>query len=259
MLPSETTDALLNLRKRILQLALEAREGHVASSFSILELLFHIYQNLEIRRPGTEGNSFVLSKGHAALGYYVVLEHFGFLTHADLSGFASTQETKLGGHPTRNPNLGIEVSTGSLGHGVPIAVGMALGEKIRNTKRDVYCLLGDGEFNEGTIHESLLLAHSLQLDNLVLFLDYNHSGDRAIDIHPLTPKILAYGFEVQECDGNSLPSIGHAFDSLKRTGPSCLIAHTTKGFGSSIIAGDPSWHHRSPESIEMDSLIESLY
>jgi len=259
MLGVESKDTLRGLRKRILELALEAGEGHIASSFSIMELLFYIYQNLNIRQPDKGGNSFVLSKGHAALGYYVVLEQFGFLPSAELDGFANSRHTKLGGHPTRNLPLGIEVSTGSLGHGVPIAVGMALGEKIRGTANDVYCLLGDGEFNEGTVHESLLLAHNLRLNNLVLFLDYNHSGDRAIDLHPLVPKIDSYGFQVVECNGNSLPDIGEAFDSLERVGPSCLVAHTSKGYGSSLIEGDPSWHHRSPRPTEIASLIESLY
>ena len=248
-----------NIKKEILTTCYRNQEGHVASAFSILDILDVLYGDvLNISPQSVRDESrdrFVLSKGHAAIGYYSILKHYGFIdTEPDsMCRFGST----LGGHPDANKVNGIEVSTGSLGHGLPMACGMALGMKIQKEKGQVYCLIGDGEINEGTIWESFLVINHRKLVNLTTIVDYNHSTDRAVDISDIRAKCESFGMCVIEINGHDHPEIKNALLTRKEK-PLVIIAHTIKGNGIAEMTNNPAWHHRVPTDEEYNRFLEEL-
>ena len=236
--------------EKIIRLAHMSKEGHIPSSLSVLDIMYGLYQNYITKNSN---NKFVLSKGHASLGLYVVLDHFGLL-QTDIELFCKF-DSLLGGHPTlKIPS--VEASTGSLGHGMPIAVGMAMAKKIQGTSGTVFVLIGDGESNEGTIWESALLASHHKLDNLVCLLDHNHSTDRAIGIGNMVSKFCAFGWETVEIDGHDIDAIA----SIKTTSekPTFVMCNTVKGKGISMMEGNPEWHHKSPTSEQVISILKTL-
>jgi len=258
---AETARTLKELRVQILTCAARAREGHVPSGLSILDLLWVLYDSVLAFRPGEprwEGRDrFVLSKGHGSLGLYAVLAAKGFFS-ADLLETFAQGNSALGGHPDSNKVPGVEASTGSLGHGFPMAAGMALGLKIKGSASRVFALVGDGECNEGTIWEAALLAGHHRLDNLFCIVDYNHSGDRALDLGDIGSKFRAFGWSCRETDGHDHAEI---FKALRQAGgrrPVAVIAHTTKGKGCAEMEGNPAWHHRSPSGEELAKFLEAL-
>jgi len=181
------------LRKRILQKAYEDGMGHIPSALSILDIVWELYD--KVMGPDDQ---FILSKGHGVMALYAVLEAKGLLVW----------DTKLMGHPKRGG--AILASTGSLGHGLPIAVGLAMAKKIKGEHGRVFCLIGDGECNEGSIWESALVASHQKLDNLSVIVDYNHSGDRALLLGDLKAKFKAFGIDADVRDtikGNGVPEI----------------------------------------------------
>jgi transketolase len=200
---------------------------------------------------------FVLSKGHASLGYYAVLEAFGFLDKGELATFCE-YNSRLGGHPDRNKVPGVEASTGSLGHGLPMAVGMALALKIQNNPARVFCLVGDGEMNEGSMWESLLLAAHHKLNNLTCIVDYNRSTDRAVDISNLDSKFAAFNWETLNIDGHDQNAIRYALQAKSDIKPMAVIANTIKGKGCSIMENNPEWHHKSPTKDQLKEILEGL-
>ncbi|OGI27528.1 MAG: transketolase [Candidatus Moranbacteria bacterium RIFOXYB1_FULL_43_19] len=249
------------LKKRIVKTAFQAGEGHIPSAFSILDILWVLYDKILKITPGKYGhperNRFILSKGHASLGLYAVLGEKGFFSSQELEKFAQ-YGSFLGGHPDRNKVPGIEASTGSLGHGLPISVGIALGLKIKKIKRaKVYTIIGDGECNEGTIWESLLLASHHQLNNLHCIVDFNHSTDRALGLKNLKRKFLSFGWDTRVIDGHNHKQI---FSALKRESkkPIAVIANTIKGAGSRLMENNPAWHHRSPTKEELKQILKEL-
>jgi transketolase len=153
-------DKILELKKIILELAYKIKEGHIASSFSIIDILYLLYNKIM-----SNDDMFILSKGHASLALYAILYDKGIISKEDLFSFCEFN-SNLGGHPKLNTVMGINASTGSLGHGFPMAIGMALGRKINNKSGTIYCLIGDGEANEGTVYESMLIANQHNLDNI---------------------------------------------------------------------------------------------
>ena len=181
------------LRKRILQKAYEDGMGHIPSALSILDIIWELYDKVM-----TPDDQFILSKGHGCMALYAVLEAKGLMKW----------DRKLMGHPKRGG--AILASTGSLGHGLPIAVGLAKAKKIKGEAGNVYCLIGDGECNEGTVWESALLASHHKLDNLKVIVDYNHSGDRALLLRDLKAKFNAFGIDVdvrETIKGNGVPEV----------------------------------------------------
>lgn len=257
----QATAALRDLRGQILEAASRSGEGHVPSAFSILDILWVLYDRvlrIDPIAPLAEARDrFVLSKGHASLGLYAVLAAKGFIAPQELSGFGGL-ESRLGGHPDFRKVPGVEASTGSLGHGFPMAVGMALAMRITKRNARVYCLIGDGEANEGSVWESMALAAHHRLDNLCTIIDYNHSTDRALDLGDLGAKASAFGWAVREIDGHNHTEI---FDALKTTvggAPLCIVANTVKGHGCPVMEGDAAWHHRSPTAAELPALLTSL-
>lgn len=241
-----------------------SKEGHVPSALSVLDILWVLYSssifNFDTKKtPNPDQDHFILSKGHASLGLYVVLAEKGLINQKELADFCSFN-SPLGGHPNRNKIPGVEASTGSLGHGVPIAVGVALGIKIKKHKGKVFVLAGDGESNEGTIWESALLAAHHKLDNLCLIIDHNHSTDRALGIGDMCAKFKSFGwnsFEVNGHDHKGITKLLKQF-SKNKNAPMVIIANTIKGYGVPSMHNNPAWHHKSPNDAELAGLLKEI-
>lgn len=253
-------DGLDNLRKEIVQIAYDTGEGHIASSFSVLNILNVLYKDiLNIKKDNVydDGrNIFIMSKGHASIGLYAVLEKYGILTEDQLKSFGSYGSI-LGGHPDKNKVPGVEASTGSLGHGFPIAVGMALGKKIQKLEGRVYTLVGDGELNEGSNWEAVLLAAQHRLSNFCCIVDYNHSTDRALSLENLKSKFEAFNWEVTEVDGHNEALMKEQLMAFHKI-PKVIIANTIKGYGCKRMENNPEWHHKSPNEVELNEIMEEL-
>ncbi len=246
------------LKKNILQLAMNKKEGHIGSSFSILHIIYQLYKTKIDNTTSNNLNRFILSKGHASLGLYVVLAHFGYISQESLISFCDF-DSNLGGHPNMRKVNGVIASTGSLGHGLPIAVGMAIAKKIRNESGHIYCLIGDGEANEGTIWEASLVASHHKLDNLTCVLDMNHSGDRALDLGEIEKKAKSFGYEVHMIDGHDFDQIDAALNFVSlNSKPKFIVAHTIKGHGVARMENNPEWHHKSPSTEEFHEMILEL-
>lgn len=252
---------LVDLKKRIIVAAHASKEGHIPSAFSILDILWVLYHrvmNTDIKNPkNEERDRFVLSKGHASLGLYAVLASKGFIEYSELEKFGKFQ-SRLGGHPDRNKVPGVEASTGSLGHGFPIALGIALGIKIKKGSQHVYTLIGDGEANEGTVWETALLATHHNLDNLTCIVDYNHSTDRALQMGDIHAKFNSFGWHCLEIDGHDHIQILESLKLRVKGKPVAIIANTIKGKGCASMENNPAWHHKSPSKEDMDKLLEEI-
>ena len=248
------------LKKNILKVSLAAGEGHIPSAFSILDILWILYDKiLQINptNPDVDARDrLIVSKGHSSLGLYAVLAEKGFFPISNLADFCKF-DSFLGGHPDRNKVPGVEASTGSLGHGLPMAVGVALGLKIKNINSKVFTIIGDGECNEGSIWESLLLAAHHNLSNLTCIVDYNRSTDRALKIDNLSKKFTAFGWKTRVIDGHDHTEIYKAFKT-KDSRPRAIIAKTIKGYGCKTMENNPAWHHKSPTKEELTILLNEL-
>lgn len=255
------SNIIKKLKRQIVQASHSAGEGHVPSAFSILDLLWVLYDQVIRVDPKLldkqEQDRFILSKGHASLALYAVLAEKGFFSDEDFLTFCKFNGN-LGGHPDCNKVPGVEASTGSLGHGFPMAVGMALGSRILNIENRVFCLVGDGECNEGTIWESALLAAHHQLSNLCCIVDYNHSTDRALKVGNLADKFQSFGWEALEINGHDQSQIYHALKNCHHNRPLAVIAETIKGKGVKRMESEPAWHHRSPTIEELKDILEEL-
>ena len=236
-------------RQRILDVSQQVSALHVAPAFSCTELVDCIYN--ELLRPQ---DTFLLSKGHASIMQYVVLEERGILNRADLDAYC-TPSGRLGVHPDYG-NPGIAAATGSLGHGLGMSVGMALAERNRKTGGIIYVVLSDGELQEGSTWEAILQASSLKLNNLVAIVDNNdfQSLGRTSETHPsfypLTDKFEAFGWETKEASGHDSAAIFSAIIERWGDKPFMLVARTTKGKGVSFMENVPLWHYRSPNKEE---------
>jgi len=257
-----STKSLKEIRKKIIIASSTAKEGHIPSALSILDILYVLYNNFidvnMIKNKALDRERFVLSKGHASLGLYAILMENNIISENLFDDFASYNSI-LGGHPDTNKVLGVEASTGSLGHGFPIAVGMSLGYKIKNITSRVFVLIGDGECNEGTIWESALLASHHKLNNLTCVIDYNHSTDRAMQMGNISDKFKSFGWESINIDGHNHEEILKALNNVDKVKPLAIIANTIKGFGCKPMENDPSWHHKSPSSDELETLLDQTY
>lgn len=245
------------LIKRIVDLSYLSKEGHIASSLSVLDILFVLYTNIldlySIKNVLIDRDRFILSKGHASLSLYAMLEYVKLLD--DINDFCQF-DSVLGGHPSDKINF-VEASTGSLGHGLPIGIGMALSYKIQNFKHRIFVMIGDGEANEGSIWESALLAAHHKLDNIVCILDHNHSGDRALKIDNVYQKFESFGWCCVEINGHNQSEI-NAVLNLRSDKPIFILANTTKGKGIHIMENNPEWHHKSPNDEEYQKIMNDL-
>ena len=252
---------LKELRKQVITISTNAKEGHIPSALSILDILWVLYNDVmridPLHPSSPDRDRFVLSKGHAAIGLYVILAHKGFFPVSMLDTFAK-YDSILGGHPDKNKVPGVEASTGSLGHGFPISVGMALGLKIRNSQARVFAIVGDGEANEGPTWESALLAAHHRLTNLCCIVDYNHSTDRALQVGDIAKKFESFGWATCSINGHNHEEIIAALQRTDHEKPYAIIATTIKGFGCTMMEHNPEWHHKYPKPEELPALLESF-
>ena len=246
-------------RKNMIKATVQARQGHLSSSFSVVEILNVLYKeimNFDKNAPNSLDNDIcILSKGHAGLALYSLFFSMGIIDEEQFFSF-SKYDSILGEHPDRNKVPGVLVSTGSLGHGLPCGLGLACAFKAQNKTNKVYVIIGDGEANEGSIWESCLAAERLCLDNLVCIVDNNHSESHS---PYLVEKFSSFGWDTREIDdGNDIEKL---IDALKipHKIPFALIMNTKKGFGSDLMMKDPeAWHHKVPKESEYEQLMEEL-
>jgi transketolase len=254
-----------DLRKKIVDMITNAGEGHIPSSFSIVDIIETIYAKFlkfDPQNPNwDERDHFILSKGHGGAALYVVLEKHGFITQKDLELY-STEEGILGGHPDRTKVPGAEASTGSLGHGLPFAMGTALGFKIKKQDNKVFSVVGDGECHEGTIWETALVAQNLKLNNLCCFIDYNGSSAQILPHPNMVDQWKAFGWHVVEVDGHDqdeIEKVLKAFTSGESGDkPMAVVAHTVKGKGVSFLETHGPWHHKIPNEEEYKMIMKEL-
>jgi transketolase len=252
-------------RAQIIRMLAHAGSGHPGGSLSVIDLLTVLYfhrMRYDPRRPLWEDRDrLVLSKGHCVPAQYCCMARAGFFPEDRLITLRKLG-SPLQGHPDRAMLPGIEAATGSLGQGLSIAVGMALGLRLSGRAARVYCILGDGEVQEGQVWEAAMSAPKLgapdrHLDNLCAIVDYNgiqlDDHVRAIlDLEPLVDKWKAFGWPVLEIDGHDLVQIDTALDEAEtvKGAPSLIVAHTVKGKGVSFMEGDPEWHGKAPKPAE---------
>jgi len=250
-------------RRRILEVSQQVPALHIGGAFSATEIVDCCYFGLlRFDRERVSPDTFLLSKGHGCMILYVVLEELGYLARRDLANFC-TADGFLGIHPDYGVP-GIEASTGALGHGLSMAVGMAYAERIKSGDGVVYCVLSDGELQEGSTWEATLLASSLGVTNLVAFVDNNdfQSLGRTSETHPsfypVKEKYEAFGWETVELPGHDSRAIYEAVTSRRGDRPMMVVCKTTKGKGVSYMEDQPIWHYRSPNPEEYAQALAEL-
>ncbi|MDC3273860.1 transketolase [Candidatus Pelagibacter sp.] len=236
----------LKIRKLILKIANSSQCSHIGSNLSIVDILSVLYVKfLKIKK-----NSFILSKGHACLAQYCVLKELGFITDKTLNTFGKNGTILMSHSSHKVP--GINLSTGSLGHGLPVATGIALANKINKKKSKMFVLLSDGELDEGSNWESILFSSHHKLDNLVIIIDYNklqstNSVKNTLNLEPLDKKFESFGCKVLTVNGHNCEKIFKALNS-KSSKPLVVIANTVKGKGVSFMENSVLWHYKSLDS-----------
>jgi transketolase len=252
-------------RAQIIRMLTHAGSGHPGGSLSVIDILTTLFFNrmrYDPERPHWEDRDrFVLSKGHCVPAQYYCMAKAGFFPMDRLITLRKLG-SPLQGHPDRVMLPGIEAATGSLGQGLSVAMGMALGLKLAGKRARAYCVVGDGEIQEGQVWESLMSAPKLgapahHLDNLCVVLDYNgiqldNFVKKILDLEPVTDKLKAFGWPVLEVNGHDIAQVDKALDQAEATkgGPTFIVAHTIKGKGVSFMENDPEWHGKSPKPEE---------
>ena len=257
----------IEYRKTILKIIFESGAGHTGGSLSCIDILNVLYNSVMNITPENfssfDRDHFIQSKGHSVEALYTVLLDCGFYKEEDLMTLNNFNSHFIG-HPTKKV-LGVEHNTGALGHGLSVAVGMALGLKMDQKKHQVYALLGDGELSEGSVWEAAMTASKYELENLTAIIDRNRlqitgSTEEVNPIEPLQDKFLSFGFNVIEVEGNDIASLVEVFNQSKKekNKPNLIIANTTKGAGISFMENQVSWHHKVPSQSEYDLAIHEL-
>ncbi|MDP8245319.1 MAG: transketolase [Candidatus Hinthialibacter antarcticus] len=248
------------IRQNILRVSHHSGHGHIPTCFSIVESLVAVYNEMRHDSDNPDWNHrdiFILSKGHASLALYCTLAQFGYFSIDEVFTFGA-HRSKFGCHPDRLKIPGVEASTGSLGHGISLAVGMALAMKIQKTSRRVFTLIGDGESNEGTVWESLLVASDLELNNLTVLFDFNHSQSRSLQISNPEEKFHAFGCDALTVDGHDVQSV---IKTIQRPSsqPKVIVTKTRKGNGCSTLENNMfEWHRKSPNEEQLAQLLTEL-
>ncbi len=256
------------VRRRSLRMVHRAKLGHPGGDLSSADILVTLYfavLRIDKDRPDApDRDRFIMSKGHCSASLYATLAAAGFLPEEELETFAQPL-SRLSGHPDRTKTPGVEASTGTLGHGLPVAVGAALAARIDGAAWRTFVLTGDGELQEGSNWEAAMAAAHFGLDNLTLIVDRNmlQQGDateRTIRLEPLAEKWRAFGWAVREVNGHDHAALLEKFGRLpfEPGRPSCIIAHTHKGCGVSFIEDRPEWHHRVPTDEELEAALLEL-
>ncbi|HII94522.1 transketolase [Peptococcaceae bacterium SCADC1_2_3] len=269
---SNVNDSLVeiskNIRKNILKMVTVSKSSHVGSALSIVEILVTLYfkiLNIDPSNPKKEDRDrFILSKGHGCSALYAVLALKNFFPEEILESYGTNGGTLLG-HATKEIVPGVEVSTGSLGHGLSIGAGIAFAGKHDHSKYRVFVLLSDGECDEGSVWEAAMFAAHHKLDNLIAIIDYNKlqafgRTEEVNNLEPLIDKWKSFGWMVQEIDGHNFSQIIKVFEKIpfKENKPGIIIAHTVKGKGISFMENQLVWHYKSPSKEEMDLALKEL-
>ena len=242
--------------------------GHLGGSLScadILTVLFFNQMNINPKDPKAEGRDrFILSKGHCSPALYSALAEKGFIKEEDLQGFRKI-DSYLQGHPDMNKVPGVDISTGSLGQGLSVANGMALSSKMDSMGYRVYCLLGDGEIEEGQVWEAAMTSSKYKLDNLCVIVDNNNlqiDGEitKVKGLNKIEAKFESFGFKVINVDGNNIEQLIDAFNEAKLTKgmPTAIVAKTVKGKGVSFMENKAEWHGKAPSQEELEQAMKDL-
>lgn len=244
-----------DIRKQLLQISNLAKSSHLGSSLSIVDILVVLYKSI------LKKNIFILSKGHACLAVYCILQKFKYISLKVLESYGKNNTILLSHISHKVP--GVEFSTGSLGHGLPYAVGRALAEKLNKKNKKIFVLLSDGELNEGTTWESLLFASFHKLDNLVIIIDYNRIQSldysrNILKLEPVSNKFRSFGCKVKSIDGHNFNQIYNSLSFKSKSKPYVIIANTVKGKGISFMQNSILWHYRSPSNEELEKALMEL-
>ena len=257
-----------SLRKKIFQSVYDGNGGHIGGSFSVIDILNYLYSEVlffDPQQPNLDNRDrLILSKGHSCLALYWALAEFKFFDEELIHSYGSDGSV-FAGHPEYNKGSGIEISSGSLGHGPAIGVGIANALKLKNIKARVFVIVGDGESNEGSVWEAAMSAAQLKLDNFYIIVDNNgmeslDRTDNIMSIEPIEKKFDAFGFDVKRCNGHDFAQMHQSFQALDSPNgmPKCLIADTVKAYGLSFTEGVAKWHYRAPNDEELKLGLEEL-
>ncbi|MDD6807600.1 MAG: transketolase [Oscillospiraceae bacterium] len=264
----ELQKAAVKVRMNVIEGTFNAKSGHPGGSLSISDIMTYLYMykmNLNPQDPKMEDRDrFVLSKGHTAPALYGALALRGFFPEEEIKTLRKA-DSRLQGHPSMHMTPGVDMSTGSLGQGVSVAVGMALGAKISNKTYRVYTVLGDGEIEEGQVWEAAMFAAAKKLDNLVVVVDNNNlqidgSIDEVNSPYPIDEKFEAFGFNVIKIDGHNFDEIDNAFTAAEncKGKPTAIIAKTVKGKGVSFMENQCGWHGKAPNAEQYEQAMSEL-
>ncbi len=264
----ELEEIAKNTRKDIVNVTEWAGGAHIGGGLSMVEILvilYYKYMNIDPSNPEkADRDRFILSKGHGGVGYAPVLARKGYFDFDTLKTF-NQFKSPFGMHLDGAKVKGVDVSTGSLGHGLPMAVGLALGARLQKESWKTYCLLGDGECNEGTIWEAAMSASQFKTTNMITFVDRNKlmidgTTEEVMGIEPFADKWTAFGFIVKEVDGHSFKELADAIDFAHNQDekPVVIIANTKKGRGVDYMEDDVKWHYGSMNSTLAEQARESI-
>ena len=256
------------IRRGIIEEVYKAQSGHPGGSLSVADILTVLYfdeLNVDEKNPKWEDRDrLVLSKGHCSPALYSCLANRGFFDVEKLTTFRNI-ESKLQGHPDMTKVPGVDMTTGSLGQGLSAANGMAIAGKMDKKNYRVYCILGDGEIEEGQIWEAAMASSKYKLDNLCVIVDNNNlqidgTIDKVMSPYPIDEKFKSFGFQIINIDGNDIEEIKKAFEVAKnvKEKPVCIIAKTTKGKGVSFMENKAEWHGKAPNEEQYKQAMEEL-
>jgi len=265
---TELEEMARKIRKGIIEAVYSAKSGHPGGSLSCADILTVLYfKEMNIRENDPEWEErdrFILSKGHASPALYSTLANRLFFSTEELKSFRNI-ESRLQGHPDKNKIPGVDMTTGSLGQGLSVANGMALAGKLNKKDYRVYCLLGDGEIEEGQVWEAAMAASHYKLDNLCVIVDNNNlqidgTVEKVMSVYPLKEKWQSFGFEVIEIDGHNIEEIIQAFEKAKniKEKPTAIIAKTIKGKGISFMENQVGWHGKAPNEEQYKQALAEL-
>ena len=258
------------IRRHGLEMTHLSRGSHIGAIFSVAEIMATLYARVLRVRPQEpdwpERDRLILSKGHAGAAVYAALAERGFFDVEELKTHYANG-SRLSGHVSHKGIPGVEFSTGSLGHGLAVAAGMALAAQKDGNAHRVYCVLGDGECDEGSVWEAALIAHQFCLDHLIAVVDHNKMQsldfcENTLSLAPFGEKWQAFGWNVIEVDGHDVDALQRAFAQAQANAgakkPTVIIAHTIKGKGVSFMENNILWHYRTPQGEEYDAALKEL-
>lgn len=261
------TSQAKDFRRQILKVLNRSGSGHPGGSLSAVEIFITLYSHVMKHNPKKpdwdERDLLIVSKGHISPVTYVTLAHYGYFDPAELQNFRKFGSILQGHVHQKVP--GVEFNTGSLGHGLSVANGLALGSTLQGKSQNVFCLMGDGEIQEGSVWEAAMTAAHMNIDNVCAIIDYNKVQENGLtedikSLEPLADKWRAFGWETVEVDGHNFDELLKAFDQFKKTKgkPFALIAHTLKGKGVSFMELNKNWHGKTPDDEKLAAALKEL-